>query len=183
MSSDEHSSYDLLPKLYFDINAWMRPFQVKNNTTRLESDAILEIMRNHQSIAIHSSEFETNFFERTQYSHSLSDVKKSAFAKAYTICKKVVIDLDKNDPNCFNEIKEFHDKVCLHDREDRFHIVIAWMKKIDYFITADRELFLDRKNDIQSTLASMYHILADSNSHKMEILNPREFVSRFIKNP
>jgi len=31
MSSDEHSSHDLLPKLYFDINAWMRPFQVKNS--------------------------------------------------------------------------------------------------------------------------------------------------------
>ncbi len=154
----------------------MRPFQVKDEKTKLESDAILEIIRNRQSFAIHSSEFEINYFEGTQHSHSLSDTKKGAFAKAYTTCKNVVIDLDKNDPNCFNELKEFHEKVCLRDREDRFHIVIAWMKEVDYFITADRELFLDKRNDIQSTLASMYHILANSNSHKMEILNPREFV-------
>lgn len=160
----------------------MRPFQIKDVKTREGAEAVKKIILKRQGVyTITTSEYETKFFEQTQHSRSLTNQKKGAFAKAYSLCKVAVIDFEKTDPNCYNEINEFHKKVCLNDTEDRYHIVIAWMKEVDYFVTADRELFSTRRKDIEKTLGDMYHILAKNNNHSMEVLNPIEFVKRFLR--
>ena len=164
-------------KIYLDVNAWMRPFQINSEKTKNEADAVANIVTNSSGkYEIITSEFEINFLYGTQHSRSLDEKKKEAFAKALAFCESVTNN-DEEDPSCSDDVKKLHETLKLNDREDRWHIIVAWRKQVDYFITADRELYDTRKKDIEGFLESLWHITAPNNTHSMKILNPIPFAS------
>ena len=167
--------------LYFDNNIWLRPFQRNSGRSENEAVAVLKIIENCcDDYKIITSEYQENYFMGTQHSISLSNNDKEAFAKGLAVCQGITDQTKKKDPHCYHETKNFKNKVHLNDHEDRIHIVLAWRKKTDYFITADKELYQSKKKEIENELKQMYHPTAKKNTIEMKILDPITFVSVFI---
>lgn len=166
-------------KIYFDNNAWMRPFQ-KNSSRSIDEANAVEIILLSNEFEIISSQFQINWFAGTQNSLKLTTEEKDAFAKAEALRQSYVSELKSHDPHCNAEIEEFYKKVQNQTSEDRIHIILAWRKGVNCFITADRELYDNCRKLMEETIASMWHPTLPNHTNEMKILNPVEFVSEFI---
>jgi len=170
-----------LVTLYFDNNIWLRPFQKNSGRSEKEAEAVNTIVENCcENYEVITSDFQENYFLGTKNSLTLSTNNKDAFAKGLAVCLSITNQTRKRDPYCYNEIKEFEKKVNIKDSEDRVHIVLSWRKEVDYFITADKELYETKKKEIEEELEKMYHPTANNKTNKMQILNPITFVDQFI---
>lgn len=165
--------------LYFDNNIWLRPFQTNSGRSEKEAVAVnLIIEKCCENYRIITSEFQENYFFGTQHSRTLSNDQKDAFAKGLAVCQSVAEET--KDLFCNHDIETFSTKVNLNDREDRVHIVLAWRKEANYFITADKELYESKKSEIEEALEFLNHPTANNNTNKMQILNPVPFVEQFL---
>lgn len=162
-------------KVYFDTSAWMRLYDEETGEDDIQQrEALGNILDKQDSFELISSLFQTN-----QFNHMLGietqENRRGAIVAARETCKQTCGNSIKGKPYCETEWKEFMKKTRLNDDEDGYHIVIAWIKLADYFVTTDYELWNTKKILIKKVLSEM-HPPPGVEVKEMEILDPREFV-------
>lgn len=168
----EQNEKNLL-RLYFDTTTWVRLFETGNEKIINERNAIHSICT--QKFDIITSQFQIRQMYSKKNSNSISAQQKSAFEQAIATCESIAIEPPRFDLYYGNYLKEFTSKTQLQHQEDRIHIVLSWLYRVDYFITTDYELFKTEKSSIEVALAGMVHPTTPNNFHTVNVLNPVDF--------
>lgn len=168
-------------KLYFDTTTWIRLYETNlDKKNQQEQDAIDDILQkiDEESLIIISSKFQLNQLYSLSHSVNNSSNKNDAIAKAIAHCLETTGITTNTSPYCKQELDEFMVESKIQHKEDGRHIIIAWIREADYFITTDYELFKDKKSDIEKALNKMWHPLSPIHSQRMSILNPVGFLPK-----
>jgi predicted nucleic acid-binding protein len=168
-------------KLYFDTTTWVRLYEEGDSKIIAERDATTKIITCKNDLEIITSQFQLRQMYSKVNSHSIDPNKREAFRKAVATCEVITTSTPKFDPYCEHHLKDFSSRVTLRHNEDKHHIILAWMKEADFFITTDDELYNTQRIDIENTLNNMIHPSSAINYHKVRILNPIEFCRIFKK--
>jgi hypothetical protein len=159
-------------KLYFDTTTWVRLFETGNPKIDAERTAIQRICE--QNMEIITSQFQLAQMYSKKNSRSIPPEENELFAKAISVCEFRATTPPKFDPYYGSILREFSDKTNLQHREDKIHLILAWLNEADFFITTDGELYNTEKLSIEVVLAGMVHPHAQGNFHKMTVLNPTD---------
>ncbi len=167
-------------KIYLDTGIWIRLFET-NLTQEQEKDQqaiedILEELKNKHEIV--SSRFQVRQLEAL-LSGSQGN-KRLAVTAALAQCKYAAPSTIQSTPYHDNEFRELMQKTGLQDAEDGHHIVIAWFKGAEYFVTVDYTTILSKKNVIESTIASIIMPFPD-NFKDMKVMNPKMFAGDVLQ--
>ena len=172
---------NIVLRLYFDTTSWIRLFEtITDDNSRNEQqsiDAILTLQEEGR-LEIISSKFQLNQLYTLSNSSNSSKNKKNAVLQSIALCLECCGDSTNNSPYCKPELDEFMAGSKINHREDGRHIVTSWVLEAGYFITTDRELYRDKKSDIEKTLNKMWHPLISTHSQRVEIINPIEFLRK-----
>jgi len=161
-------------KIYFDTSAWMRLFDQEDSVEDIKQrEAIGDILEKKDSLEIISSLFQTKQFEY-MLNHETIENRRLAIIAAKEMCNQTCGDSIKKSPYCKYEWQDFMKKARLNDDEDGYHIVNAWLKGADYFVTTDYELWNTKKFLIEKTLSEIYSP-SGVEVKEIKILDPREF--------
>jgi len=163
--------------VYFDTTTWIRPFEdIADERPIQERNAINIILEEIGSNEIISSKFQLNQLYSKVNSKDNSADEKDAFAKSIAQCLQNTKDTTKTTPYCKQEVDDLIFKTKLNHREDAYHIIIAWLKLTNYFITTDGELYDGKKTIVEETLNGMLNWGVESRTHNMVIINPIDFL-------
>ena len=158
----------ILLKLYFDTTTWIRLYEnLTEDYTKLEQEAIDDILdeKNNTLFEIISSKFQVDQLYTLLNSSNTSENKKDAIQKSIAQCIENTGQTTQTSPYCQQELDEFMLESKINHREDGRHIVTAWIREANYFITTDRELYKDKQIDIEKALSKMWNPLSQLHYH------------------
>jgi len=179
--SDLSFMTNVVLRLYFDTTSWIRLFEtITDENSRNEQQSISDILelRDNGRIELVSSKFQINQLYTLSNSANSSENKKNAVLQSIALCLECCGDSTNNSPYCKQELDEFMNESQIQHKEDGRHIVTSWIREADYFITTDRELYRDKKSEIEKSLNKMWHPLISTHSQRVEIINPIQFLRK-----
>jgi len=165
-----------LIRIYLDTNAWVRPFEQGDRIVNLQKNAMDDLL--DQGFDIISSNFQFKQFSRLIRDTSILD-KKQNFQYARDLCEHICPNSIKLRTWVKPQSDKLIEKTNMNDNEDAIHIVIAWLRGVKYFITADDELYDTKKNLIERSLQTISPI-PGMITDNLEIFDPIEF-KKFMK--
>jgi len=145
-----------------------------DKTPQEQREAVGDILEKLTSKEFISSRFQVKQFDG-MHEDEQQDNKKGAILAAKATCEETCPQSTKTHPYCRNEVQALIEKTGMNDKEDAWHIVIAWIKGADYFITTDRELYETKKNAIEKVLAEIGPP-PGVEVKNIQILDPRDFI-------
>lgn len=157
-------------KIYLDTNAWVRQFEVGSNLVNNQCNAVGDIL--NKQFDIISSKFQLR--QLSHLTRNESDPQKQInFQCAKESCEVFCPKSIKQFTPCTREVNQLLQRTMMSDREDAFHIVIAALNGVEFFVTADDELYSTKKLIIERELPTI--IPLGTNSNNIQIVDPVQF--------
>lgn len=157
-------------KIYLDTNSWVRQFEVGTDLVNNQCNAVGDILNNKFEII--SSKFQLK--QLSHLTRNESDFqKKINFQCAKESCETFCPKSIKQFIPCTKEVDQLLQKTMMNDREDAFHIIIAALNNVKFFVTTDDELYSTKKNIIEREVSRI--VPPGINSDNLKIVDPIQF--------
>lgn len=170
--------------LYLDTTCWYRPFEEHSVQARKdEQSAITTILEknkeNPNDFGIVSCLMQINQIYSKKNSLGTSEERKKVLDLIITVIEEHAVDIDSNPPGINPLLRPFTDATQLHDNEDARHILTAWIRGAEYFITTDYSSILNYNSncEIENYLSSQNHPVLGTTEHTVKIRDPVSYLT------
>jgi len=170
--------------LYLDTTCWFRPFEDHTVQARIdEQNAITTILEQNENdsneFGIVSCQMQLHQLYTKRNSLNTSEDEREVLDLIIVSLEEHAENTDNNPTGINNLIQPFIDATQLPDREDARHILTAWIRGAEYFITTDYSSILNYNSngEIENYLSLQNHPILGTTGYTVKIRDPVSYVA------